>query len=91
MYLTLHANPFKVEKFVLSKDNSIQNNSLKYCQLLKKHLIYDNEMSTVTDKNLDSIGLKEREYQTLFRADENDHRKIKKKKRKSSIFRKFVL
>ena len=43
----------------------------------KKHLnIYDNEISTVIDKYLQNIAIKEKEYQIVFKADESDYCKI---------------
>ena len=45
-------------------------------------------MSTVIDKYLYYIGMKEKEYQTLFIGDENDYRKINKKQMEEFFIKK---
>ena len=51
--------------------------------------VYDNDISTVIDKYLEYIALKEKEYQTVFRGTESDHRKVGKKEMVEFISKKL--
>ena len=78
-YVILYASPMKVEGLVFLIDTSSQNNLMKYLTI-KRHLnIYDNEMSTVINNYLETLGEKEKEYQTLFIDIQNNYRKMYKK------------